>query len=116
MKLSDNIPTLFMVNDILILVIFFFCRVLMIPFTYIVGGRNENVPLLDVPFVIPRMCNIMCLTVFIMQLVWFWRMLKAAGRAVSKYRVNHVQQQWTQESNGKIDAIEVNSNHTYKLD
>ncbi|XP_072035296.1 TLC domain-containing protein 3A-like [Amphiura filiformis] len=108
-KLKLNMPTLFLVNDICILVIFFCCRILMIPFSYWMYGRNVNVAFLDVPFVIPRMCNILNFIIFIMQLVWFWMIVKAAARVISKFGKPSP----SQESNGKLRVEEVNSNHMH---
>ena len=83
----------------------------MIPVSYFLYGRNINVAFLDVPFVIPRMCNILNVIIFVMQLVWFWMILKAAGRVISKF--GKPKSPPPQESNGKMRVEEVNSNHMH---
>ena len=109
-QIKLNMPVLFLVNDVLILVVFFCCRVLMIPLSYYMYGRNINVAFLDVPFVIPRMCNILNVIIFTMQLVWFYMILQAASRVITKFRKKPAPSV-TQESNGKVGVEEVNSNH-----
>ena len=110
LQIKLNMPKLFLANDILILVVFFFCRVLMIPLSYYMYGRNINVAFLDVPYVIPRMCNYLNVIIFTMQLVWFYMILQAASRVITKF-MKKPTTSVTQESNGKVGVEEVNSNH-----
>jgi hypothetical protein len=67
----------YLVNGVLMLVVFFCCRIAIFPFLYHSYANYSGVPVFEVPFSIPLKCNLGCVTLFSMQLYWFWLMVKA---------------------------------------
>ena len=62
---------IFQVNGFLLAISFFIGRILVFPFMYYSYAKYANVQVGQVPFKIPLICNITCLGLFILQLVWF---------------------------------------------
>ena len=80
--------TVYIVNGLLMLVVFGFCRILIFPFIYWIYSRRnitgEAMPLWRVPFAIPLHCNISCAALFALQLHWFLKMLRGAIKLVTR--------------------------------
>lgn len=71
----------YMVNGIAMLVVFFFCRVLLMPYTYYLYGQQIGASTLDTMlFHVPRVCTSFMLFIFIMQLYWFGLMVRGAAK------------------------------------
>ncbi|XP_028938725.1 TLC domain-containing protein 3A isoform X1 [Ornithorhynchus anatinus] len=68
------------VNAGLILVTFFTCRILLFPFMYWSYGRQQGLPLLQVPFHIPFFCNVANAFLIAPQLYWFKLICKKGAR------------------------------------
>lgn len=67
---------LYIVSGMLLLVTFFWCRILMIPIMYWSYARYKNIIWLwQVPLSIPMKCNIGCLVVLLFQSFWLNQIL-----------------------------------------
>lgn len=79
-QMQWNHSTVFLINDLLILTMFFICRILVFPFMYYAYGRYKHLQLWLVPSNIPLKCNLGCLFILILQSYWFSLILSAARR------------------------------------
>ncbi|XP_072032954.1 TLC domain-containing protein 3A-like [Amphiura filiformis] len=111
-QLKLDMPKLSLANDILFTVLFFICRVLMMPFCYWSVGRYFGVPFLGVPFFIPIKCNVVSGMLWGMQLLWFYKIFKKmlqlilgfSSRSTTHKDVSH------SLTNGKVNGHEINCN------
>uniref|UniRef100_A0A8C2WGU5 TLC domain containing 3B n=1 Tax=Cyclopterus lumpus TaxID=8103 RepID=A0A8C2WGU5_CYCLU len=69
------------VNGLLLLLTFFFCRVLLFPYLYFSYSRSSSVPLYRVPLVAPWQCILGASLLWPLQLYWFTLICRGALRA-----------------------------------
>ena len=80
---------LYIVSGMLLLVTFFWCRIMMIPIMYWSYARYKNIIWLwQVPLSIPMKCNIGCITIFLLQSFWLNQILKTVMSNFSIKSVN----------------------------
>ncbi|XP_037333194.2 ceramide synthase-like [Pungitius pungitius] len=68
------------VNGVLMLLLFFFCRVLLFPYLYFSYSRYASVPLHLVPLLAPWQCNLGAALLWPLQLYWFTLICRGALR------------------------------------
>ncbi|XP_074552508.1 TLC domain containing 3Ba [Halichoeres trimaculatus] len=68
------------VNGCLMLLTFFFCRVLLFPYLFYAYSRFASIPLYSVPLVAPWQCNLGAALLWPLQLYWFALICRGALR------------------------------------
>lgn len=71
---------IFKVNGLLLALSFFAGRILVFPYMYYSYARHAHLHIWEVPFNIPKLCNITCLGFLMLQLVWFIAILRRGAR------------------------------------
>ena len=67
---------LYVVNGIVMMAVFFMCRIAIFPFLYSAYAKFEGISFMAVPAAIPFKCNLGCLVLMSMQVYWFMLMIK----------------------------------------
>ncbi|XP_013854935.1 protein FAM57B [Austrofundulus limnaeus] len=67
-------------NGLIIIILFFCCRVLLFPYLYWTYSRYASIPVLAVPLVAPWQCNLGAALLWPLQLYWFCLICRAALR------------------------------------
>lgn len=68
------------VNGCVMLLTFFFCRVLLFPYLFYTYSRFASIPLSSVPFVAPWQCNLGAALLWPLQVYWFTLICRGALR------------------------------------
>lgn len=71
---------LYIINGILMMTVFFLCRIAIFPYLYHVYAGYEGISVMAVPLAIPFKCNVGCLILMSMQIYWFTLMVKGLLR------------------------------------
>ncbi|KAF7647868.1 hypothetical protein LDENG_00165370, partial [Lucifuga dentata] len=79
-QLKKQHTLLHKVNGVLMLVIFFGCRVLLFPYLYYAYSRYASIPVYAVPLVAPWQCNVGASVLWVLQLYWFALICRGAFR------------------------------------
>ncbi|KAM9779951.1 ceramide synthase-like [Neosynchiropus ocellatus] len=72
------------VNGVMMMVTFFFCRVVLFPFLYVAYGRYAGIPALQVPAMAPWQCNLGAALLWPLQLYWFTLICRGAVRLLTR--------------------------------
>ncbi|XP_059204789.1 LOW QUALITY PROTEIN: TLC domain containing 3Ba [Centropristis striata] len=79
-QLKKQHTLLHKVNGVLLLLLFFCCRVLLFPFLYLAYSRYASIPLLTVLLAAPWQCNLGAALLWPLQLYWFALICRGALR------------------------------------
>lgn len=73
---------LYAVNGVLMMAVFFLCRIAIFPYLYHAYAGYKGISVMAVPLVIPQKCNMGCLILMSMQIYWFTLMVKGLIRVL----------------------------------
>ena len=84
-KLDMKRNIFFKVNGILLAISFCIGRIFVFPFMYHSYAKHSNLYIWQVPFKIPLLCNISCLGLLSLQLVWFIAIVRQVAAFLEKF-------------------------------
>ncbi|GLV36706.1 uncharacterized protein CBL_02459 [Carabus blaptoides fortunei] len=79
-RLGLKATRMYVLNGLLMVATFFFCRVMMFPYVCYLHSQVIGLPYLEAIMTLPRGCKIGILILLLPQVYWFWLMLKGAAK------------------------------------
>lgn len=83
LKWEDTL--LYVVNGIVLIVMFAICRVVVFPYMFYIHGKSSGIQVWMVPLTIPKKCVLGCALLLVFQIYWLVLMINIAVRKISKY-------------------------------